>query len=155
MTEADEELHTETHDPGVTDAYAAFMRTGWGDRDLDLPPHPITPWATARRERLGEQFRGERLVVPSGGFKVRANDTDYRFRAETAHTYLCGNQTSDAVLVIEDGEAVLYAQPRSSRDTDEFFRDRQYGELWVGRRPSLKEISDSLGVEVRHLRGAF
>jgi len=63
VTEADEELHTETHDPGVTDAYAAFMRTGWGDRDLDLPPHPITPWATARRERLGEQFRGERLVV--------------------------------------------------------------------------------------------
>jgi Xaa-Pro aminopeptidase len=151
VTEADEELHTETHDPGVTDAYAAFMRTGWGDRELDLPPHPIIPWATARRERLGEQFRGERLVVPAGGFKVRSNDTDYRFRAETAHTYLCGNQTSDAVLVIEDGEAVLYARPRSSRDTDEFFRDRQYGELWVGRRPSLREISDSLGLETRHL----
>ena len=82
---------------------------------------------------------------------MRANDTDYRFRAETAHTYLCGNQTSDAVLVVEDGEAVLYARPRSSRDTDEFFRDRQYGELWAGRRPSLKEISDSLGIETRHL----
>ena len=26
-----------------------------------------------------------------------------------------------------------------------------YGELWVGRRPSLKEISDSLGLEVRHI----
>ena len=49
---------------------------------------------------------------------------------------------------IEDGEAVLYARPRSARDTDEFFRDRQYGELWVGRRPSLREISDSLGLEV-------
>ena len=82
---------------------------------------------------------------------MRANDTDYRFRAETAHTYLCGNQTSDAVLVVEDGESVLYARPRSSRETDEFFRDRQYGELWAGRRPSLKEISDSLGVETRHL----
>ena len=69
---------------------------------------------------------------------MRANDTDYRFRAETAHTYLCGNQTSDAVLVIEGGEAVLYARPRSSRETDEFFRDRQYGELWAGRRPSLQ-----------------
>ena len=83
-------------------------------------------------------FPGERLVLPAGTFKVRANDTDYRFRPDTAHTYFSGNQTSDAVLVIEDGESVLYARPRSERDTDEFFRDRQYGELWAGRRPSLR-----------------
>ncbi len=82
---------------------------------------------------------------------MRSNDTDYRFRPETAHTHLCGNQTSDAVLVIEDGQSVLYARPRSDRDTDEFFRDRVYGELWVGRRPSLHEISDSLGIECRHI----
>jgi Xaa-Pro aminopeptidase len=143
--------HTESHDPPVPTAYSEFMRTGWGERELDLPAHPITPWASARRERLSAEFPGERLVVPAGGFKVRANDTDYRFRAETAHTYLSGNQTSDAVLVVEDGEAVLYARPRSDRDTDEFFRDRVYGELWVGRRPSLREISDSLGIETRHL----
>jgi Xaa-Pro aminopeptidase len=55
------------------------------------------------------------------------------------------------VLVIEDDEHVLYARPRSDRDSDEFFRDRQYGELWAGRRPSLKEISDSLGLEVKHI----
>ncbi len=143
--------HTESHDPAVPEAYAAFMRTGWGERELDVPTHPITPWARSRRERLSEQFPGERLVIPSGGFKVRANDTDYRFRAETAHTYLSGNQTSDAVLVIEGGEQILYARPRSSRDTDEFFRDRQYGELWVGRRPSLEEISRSLGVQTKHI----
>ncbi len=142
---------TESHDPPVPEAYSAFMRTGWGERELDLPAHPITAWADARRRRLAEEFPHERLVVPAGGFKVRANDTDFRFRAETAHTYLCGNQTSDAVLVVEAGEAVLYARPRSSRETDEFFRDRQYGELWAGRRPSLKEISDSLGIETRHL----
>src|SRR6478735_1106668 len=142
---------TESHDPPVPEAYSAFMRTGWGERDLDLPAHPITAWADARRRRLAEEFPHERLVVPAGGFKVRANDTDFRFRPETAHTYLCGNQTSDAVLVVEAGEAVLYARPRSSRETDEFFRDRQYGELWAGRRPSLKEISDSLGIETRHL----
>ncbi|HEY6933713.1 MAG TPA: aminopeptidase P family protein [Marmoricola sp.] len=143
--------HTESHDPAVSEAYAAFMRTGWGDRELDLPSHPITPWAAARRDRLSGIFPGERLVVPAGTFKVRANDTDYRFRAETAHTYLSGNQTSDAVLVIEAGEAILYARPRSSRETDEFFRDRQYGELWVGRRPSLREISGSLGIQTRHI----
>ena len=145
------EPRTESHDPPVPEAYAAFMRTGWGDRDLALPQHPVAPWAAARRARLAEMFPGERLVIPAGTFKVRSNDTDYRFRPETAHTYLTGNQTTDAVLVVEDGEAILYARPRSARDTDEFFRDRQYGELWAGRRPSLNEISSSLGLECRHV----
>ncbi len=127
------------------------MRTGWGDRELDLP---ASRWPTApphAGDKLAGMFPGERLVLPAGTFKVRANDTDYKFRPDTAHTYFSGNQTSDAVLVIEAGEAVLYARPRSARDTDEFFRDRQYGELWVGRRPSLRELSDSLGIECRHI----
>lgn len=141
----------QSHDPAVPDKYAAFMRTGWGERELDLPRHPVADWAAQRRTRLAEMFPGERLVIPAGAYKVRANDTDYRFRAETAHAHLCGNQTSDAVLVIEGGEATLYARPRSARDTDEFFRDRQYGELWAGRRPSLVELSDSLGLTTRHL----
>jgi Xaa-Pro aminopeptidase len=147
----DDKLKTEAHDPAVPEAYSAFMRQGWGDRDLELPPHPVTPWAARRRSRLAEMFPGERLVIPSGTFKVRSNDTDYRFRPETAHTYLSGNQTTDAVLVVEDGESTLYARPRSSRQTDEFFRDRQYGELWAGRRPSLNEISTSLGLPTRHI----
>ncbi|WP_228942282.1 aminopeptidase P family protein [Nocardioides sp. Leaf374] len=142
---------TESHDPAVPEAYAAFMRTGWGDRELDLPLHPVAALAAQRRTRLAEAFPGERLVLPTGGFKVRSNDTDYRFRPDTAHTYFSGNQTSDAVLVVHDDEHVLYARPRSSRDTDEFFRDRQYGELWAGRRPSLHEMSSSLGLEVRHI----
>src|SRR6478609_5114061 len=146
-----EQPKTESHDPAVPAAYAAFMREGWGDRTLDMPRHPVADWAAARRAKLAEAFPDDRLVLPAGTYKVRANDTDYRFRPDTAHTYFSGNQTSDAVLVVEDGESVLYARPRSERDTDEFFRDRQYGELWVGRRPSLKEISDSLGIETRHL----
>ncbi|WP_310529077.1 aminopeptidase P family protein [Nocardioides sp.] len=146
------EPKTESHDPAVPEAYAAFMRTGWGERELDLPTHPVAEYAEARRARLAEAFPGERLVLPAGTYKVRANDTDYRFRPDTAHTYFTGNQTSDAVLVIDDGEAVLYARPRATRDTDEFFRDRQYGELWAGRRPSAREISDSLGIEVRHVQ---
>ncbi|MCW2757774.1 MAG: Xaa-Pro aminopeptidase [Nocardioidaceae bacterium] len=146
-----ETLHTESHDPAVPAAYSEFMRTGWGDRELDLPAHPVTPWAAERRRKVAERFPGERVVVPVGGFKVRANDTDYRFRAGSDHAWLTGNQTSDAVLVVEGGESTLYARPRSPRDTDEFFRDRQYGELWVGRRPSLRETSDSLGIAVRHI----
>jgi Xaa-Pro aminopeptidase len=142
---------TESHDPKVPEAWQRFMRTGWGDRELDLPRHPVADHAARRRAALAEAFPGERLVLPAGTYKVRSNDTDYRFRCDTAHTYYSGNQTSDAVLVIEGGESVLYARPRSDRDTDEFFRDRQYGELWAGRRPSLHEMSSSLGLPVRHI----
>ncbi|WP_346766632.1 aminopeptidase P family protein [Nocardioides sp. JQ2195] len=148
---ATSQLKTESHDPKVPEAWSAFMRQGWGERELELPPHPVSTPAAARRRRLADAFPGERLVLPAGNYKVRSYDTDYRFRPDTAHTYFSGNQTSDAVLVIDDGESVLYARPRSSRETDEFFRDRQYGELWAGRRPSLGEISDSLGIECRHI----
>ncbi|MGN6780329.1 MAG: aminopeptidase P family protein [Marmoricola sp.] len=153
-TPASETANTESHDPAVPEAYAAFMRTGWGERTLDVSRHPVADVAALRRKQLAERFPGERLVVPAGTFKVRANDTDYRFRPDTAHTWLSGNQTSDAVVVVNadgSGEAVLFARPRSSRETDEFFRDRQYGELWAGRRPSLEEISDALGIETRHI----
>ncbi|CAN5630432.1 aminopeptidase P family protein [soil metagenome] len=142
---------TESHDPAVPEAYSAFMRTGWTDLGSELPAYSGAAMAAERRARLAAMFPGERLVLPGGGYKVRSYDTDYRFRADTAHAYFSGNQTSDAVLVIEDGESVLYARPRSGRDTDEFFRDRQYGELWVGKRPSLAELSDSLGLPVRHV----
>jgi len=152
VNHAQKEPKTESHDPAVPEAYAAFMRTGWDDRERDVAPHPITPWAAARRTRLAATFPGERLVLPAGTFKVRANDTDYRFRPDTAHSYFCGNQTSDAVLVVEpDGSSALYARPRSGRDSDEFFRDRQYGALWAGRRPSLGELEAALGLPVKHV----
>ncbi len=144
-------MNTESHDPAVPEAYQRFMRTGWDDRNAEVPLHPVAPLAAERRARLAAMFPGERLVLPGGGYKVRSYDTDYRFRVDTAHVYFSGNQSSDAVLVIDDGDAVLYARPRSGRETDEFFRDRQYGELWVGKRPSLPEISASLGLEVRHI----
>ncbi|TIC87572.1 aminopeptidase P family protein [Nocardioides sp. GY 10113] len=128
------------------------MRTGWHDAERDVSEHPIAPYARDRRARLAAMFPGERLVLPAGTFKVRANDTDYRFRPDTAHTYFSGNQTSDAVLVIEpDGGSTLYARPRSGLDSDEFFRDRQYGALWAGRRPSLGELEAQLGLPVRHV----
>ncbi len=143
---------TEQHDPSVPEAYAAFMRTGWDDRPSQVERHPVADRAAARRQRLAEAFPGERLVLPGGGYKVRAYDTDYRFRPDTAHAYFSGNHTSDATLVVEpDGSAVLYARPRSGRDSDEFFRDRQYGALWAGKRPSAEELATALGVEVRHV----
>lgn len=150
--EGTEGPRTESHDPAVPAAYAAFMRTGWADAERDVARHPVAPYAAERRARLAATFPGERLVLPAGTFKVRANDTDYRFRPDTAHTYFSGNQTTDAVLVIEsDGDATLYARPRSDRDGDEFFRDRQYGALWAGERPSLRELEAAFDLPVRHV----
>ena len=48
-----------------------------------------------------------------------------------------------------DGEATLYIRPRSPRDTDEFFRDAVYGELWIGRRHTLAEKAAELGIRTR------
>jgi len=141
----------ESHDPAVPEAYSAFMRTGWDDAEAVVPRGSFAELTAARRARLAAMFPGERLVLPGGGHKVRSYDTDFRFRVDTAHVYFTGNQSSDAVLVIDDGEAVLYARPRSGRDTDEFFRDRSYGQLWVGKRPSLGEMSAELGLPVRHV----
>jgi Xaa-Pro aminopeptidase len=143
--------NVESHDPSVTEALAAFMRQGWADRERDVEVDPVSQWTKARRARLAERFPGEVLVMPAGTLKVRNNDCDYRFRPDSAHVWLTGNQTSDAVLVVDDGEPTLFFRPRASRDSDEFFRDRRYGEFWAGRRPSLVETEHRLGIPCRHI----
>ncbi|MGW0661906.1 aminopeptidase P family protein [Streptodolium elevatio] len=149
-------FHTGSHDLPVSDALAAFMSGGWAPSPLpDLTLAEISPWTAKRRARLSARFPGERLVVPSGVLKVRSNDDDHRFRPHTAYAYLTGEQEPGGVLVMEPvggtHEARLYLRPRSPRDSGEFFRDRRYGEFWVGRRPTLDEASALLGIETVHL----
>lgn len=48
-------------------------------------------------------------------------------------------------------DAVLFFRPRAGRDTEEFYADSRYGELWVGVRPSLEEVSAETGLACRHL----
>ncbi|MGH3356562.1 MAG: aminopeptidase P family protein [Nocardioidaceae bacterium] len=143
--------NTESHDPSVTEALARFMRQGWADGERDVAAEPVAGWTGRRRERLAKRFPGEVLVVPAGTLKPRNNDCDYRFRADTAHVWLTGNQESDAVFVMADEQATLFFRPRASRQSDEFFRDRRYGEFWVGRRPSLGETEHRLGITCRHI----
>jgi Xaa-Pro aminopeptidase len=128
-----------------------FMRTGWADDDDPVERLPIADWAALRRSRLAERFSGESIVVPAGALKPRANDTDFRFRAETGHVYLSGNQSSDAVLVLDHGEATLYFRPRYARSEQGSWSDGRYGETWSGRRRSLAEASEMLGIACRHL----
>ena len=146
-----EPSNTESHDPSVTEKLAAFMRESWSDREREVEPAPVAAWTRPRRQRLAERLPGEVLVMPAGTLKARNNDCDYRFRPDSAHVWLTGNQSSDAVLVIDDGEATLFFRPRASRQSDEFFRDRRYGEFWAGRRPSLAETETELGIACRHI----
>ncbi|MEU8249141.1 aminopeptidase P family protein [Nonomuraea sp. NPDC048916] len=150
-----DQLNTGSHDLPFTDELAAFMRADWADsRRDDVLPLPIAPWAGKRRAALAARFPGERLIVPSGTLKLRSNDSDYRFRPHSAYSYLTGAGEPDDVLVIEpSGEARLYIRPRSPReDGQEFYRDRRYGEFWVGRRPALAEAAELYQVDCAHIR---
>ncbi|GAA1088268.1 aminopeptidase P family protein [Kitasatospora arboriphila] len=142
----------------VTDELAASMKSGWADTELrGLQQVAQAPYAAGRRAKLSAAFPGERLVVPAGRLRVRANDTDYPFRAASEYVHLTGDQTEDAVLVGEptgDGhDFVLYLLPRSNRENGEFWLDGQ-GELWVGRRHSLEEAQALLGLPARDVRKA-
>jgi Xaa-Pro aminopeptidase len=148
------------HDEAPSDLFANFMKSGWTPSSLgDLPPLEVVTYAFTRRQVLSEAFKGIRLVLPAGGYKVRANDTDYNYRPHSAYVYYSGVQgadaTAEAVLVLEpSGDShitYLYMNPRSTRNTDAFYRDAKYGELWVGRRFTLDEAKARYQIDTRHL----
>ncbi|MFD3655996.1 aminopeptidase P family protein [Streptomyces sp. NPDC058620] len=146
--------------PGISDELAENMKSGWADTELHgLEPIAQAEYTAARRAALSARFPGERLVIPSGNLKTRSNDTEYAFRASTEYAYLTGDQTHDSVLVLEPKgagdeaghEATVYLLPRSDRENGEFWLDGQ-GELWVGRRHSLAEAEQVLGIPAKDVR---
>ena len=141
-----------SHDPQRPQALLDFMATGWAERpEVCVEAHPAAPYRAARRAALSARFPGEWLVIPSGGFKVRSNDTDFRFRPGTELSHLVGSPEPDAVLVLDpQGQAVLYQAPSWDRSTPEFFTSR-LGELWIGPRPTLAHTTALLGVQTRPL----
>ena len=139
---------------------ADFMKTGWAPTPLEgIVPSEAIPFCKARIEKLSKKYPGKRVILPAGSLKVRSNDTDYRFRPHSAFSYFTGITGSDAVpdsvFLLEpkgDGhEALLFIHPRSSRDSDEFYRDAKYGEFWVGRRMTLEETTRKYGIAVREI----
>ncbi|MFD3696501.1 aminopeptidase P family protein [Streptomyces sp. NPDC058646] len=162
MTDTPSRLHTGSHDLPVSPELTRSMAGGWAATPLPgparVPAHAVTP---ARRARLSARFPGERLIIPAGRLKVRSNDCDFRFRPHSAYAWLTGLTGEDQVghvLVMEPSgphahEAVLYLRPRSPRadGNEEFYRDRRYGEFWVGRRPDLAEAERLTGIRCAHL----
>ncbi|MEU8772455.1 aminopeptidase P family protein [Streptomyces sp. NPDC048606] len=162
MTDTRSRLNIGSHDLPVSAELSRFMAGNWAASPLSasarVPAHAVTP---ARRAKLSARFPGERLVIPAGELKVRTNDCDHRFRPHSAYAWLTGLTGEDQVghvLVLEPSgphghEAVLYLRPRSPRadGNEEFFRDRRYGEFWVGRRPDLAEAETLTGIRCAHL----
>ena len=137
-----------------SEAFKAFICQDWDDYDPTLPARlPAADYTQARRDAISAQFPGERLIIPAGGYKVRSNDTDFRYRAHSAFAHLTGlgsDSEPESVLVLEpsaDGhDATIYFHPRVPRTDPEFYSDARYGEMWVGQRDSLEEHSARCGI---------
>lgn len=141
-------------------AFREFIAANWQTAPEQLPAQSAAaPWAAQRRERISQQFPADRLVIPAGQLVTRSNDTDYRFRPHSAFAHLTGlgtDQEPDAVLVLEPNRdtpghtATLYFRPAAGKDSEEFYADSRYGELWVGVRPTLAQLSALTGLPTRH-----
>ena len=98
------------YDIPTPDALRAFMEKGWAPSPLDgLKKSPASQWAVKRRAKLSAAFPHKRVVIPAGTFKVRSNDTEYRFRPHTAYSWLTGINGTDAVP-----DSVLVLEPNGS-----------------------------------------
>jgi Xaa-Pro aminopeptidase len=143
------------HRPPIPRVLVEHMTSHWAPHDPSPEAHPAVANFAARRDELGTHFNDCTLVVPTGNPKVRANDTDYRFRAGTDFFYLTGCQEPDAVLVISPSAAgsrsTLYVAARRDFSTHDFFTDARYGELWVGPRRGVDECATYYGIETAPL----
>ena len=144
---------TAAHDSGTPADLLAFMTQSW-----EMPSGPIPTLAgrerfAARRRAISQQFPGDVLVVPTGHEKVRANDTNYRFRPGTDFYYLTGIHEPDCVLVIvpegDDHRAIVFTEPNPGKTDTTFFTDRAKGELWVGPRLGVAATAARFGVEAQ------
>jgi len=149
-----------THDLPTQDAMSEFMKTGWAaDEEEIISAHPVTAYTKLRRDKLSKKYLGKRLIFPAGCLKVRSNDTDYPFRAHSAFAWITGivatDIVPDSVFIMEpagDGhEPFLFVHPRSSRESDQFYKNTRYGEFWIGKRLSLNQTQSKYQVTVRDL----
>ena len=145
---------TQSYDPPVSDALAAFMSEGW-DRMLVKPARlEVADFTAQRRERLSDMFEGKRLVIPAGAAPRRSGDQAYRFRPESDHVWLTGIGEPHSILVMDTAlpaGAILYRLDGGRRDTDEFWRSRTRGELWNGRRHAHAVVEYMTGISCRDL----
>jgi Xaa-Pro aminopeptidase len=152
-----EQPESVSHDIPMSDYLKQALAQDW---DPAPPmPHParpdIAPHTARRRAALSERFRGQLIVVAAGAPKVRANDTDYAFRSDSAFTWLTGETVADAVLVMapkgDAHNATLYIGVYAQPGEPGYFASRTHGALWVGNSPDVADTSAALGIDTRPL----
>ena len=136
-----------------SEAFKQFIPQGWADYPASYTePVGAAAYTVHRQRSIQDLFPNDRLVIPAGGYKVRSNDCDFRYRPHSAFAYLTGlgeDLEPDAALVIESGKATLYFHARVPRTDPEFYSSAEYGEMWVGPRPSLEEMARYTTLTVR------
>lgn len=118
----------------------------------------VADFAQARRDVLAKKYPGKLILLSSGSMQVRSNDTEYRYRPDTAFTYFTGwgsETVPDSVLVIDTRKkktkTLLFLRPTAGRNSTEFFANPMIGEFWTGPRPTLEDIEIQLGLETHDL----
>jgi Xaa-Pro aminopeptidase len=152
---------TTSYDLPVTEPLRELMRRGWAAPSNDVAiPAVSAPWAAARRTKLSSQFPGTRLLIPAGQFKVRSNDCDYNFRANSAFIHLTGMVAGDIVpesILLFDPtptghEVTLFVHPKNDRNLETFYRDRRHGEFWVGKYLALADLKNKYQISARNIK---
>lgn len=146
---------TASHDIAMPPGMREALTSNWDP----APPVPhrsradAGPYAAARRAAVSAALRDRLIVVPSGTLKVRANDTEYPFRASSTFAWLSAETAAEAVLVMyPDGgghRSVLYVLEYAGPGELGYFTDRLHGALWVGNVPTPAEVGERLAIEVR------
>lgn len=135
-----------------------YISSGWQETsEATVEQHEVASYAASRRAKVAQKFSGKLLKIEAGAPKTRSNDTEYRYRPHSAFAHLTGwgSQTvPDSVLIIDSRygkKEILFLRPTAGKESDEFFANPAIGEFWVGQRPTLKQVSDLLGIETRDL----
>ena len=139
------------YDSDTPQGLVDFMSTGWMEAPITVAQLPHSEQYKRRREELSRAYPDAYIVVPSGTEKVRANDTNFRFRPSSDFAYLVGPGEPDGMLVLEPrdagGHTSLLFVLAHNRGQAEFFTDRVHGELWVGRHRGVDESQIFYGVD--------
>ncbi|MFN2561364.1 MAG: aminopeptidase P family protein [Jatrophihabitans sp.] len=154
---AEQEPDTGSHDIPMPAHLREALAQDW---DAAAPmPHPaspdVAPYAARRRAAVSAQFPGVLVVVPAGSMRVRANDTDYPFRAASSFTWLTGETVADAVLVMTPNgsghDSTLYVRQYANPGEAAYFTSRTHGAVWLGNVPRVDDTSAVLGIATRPL----
>jgi Xaa-Pro aminopeptidase len=150
LPESDHWIWAGAHRPALPRPFVEYMTRDWMDRPLEEQPHPAVSRTASRRDAIRARFEGKTLLVPSGGLKVRANDTDFRFRPGSDFFWLTACDDVDAVLVVHPAghspDATLYVEERRDASSHRFFSDARFGEVWVGARRGLSDAARRWGI---------